>query len=56
VERKELLMQACHSVHEIEFVGDETLSPGSTIIESESGVVDASVESKLRLLLPEEAA
>jgi flagellar assembly protein FliH len=55
-ERKEQLMQACNSVHEIEIVGDEQLSPGSTIIESDSGLVDATVESKLRMLLPEDAA
>ncbi|MCH8273671.1 MAG: hypothetical protein IH851_02670 [Armatimonadetes bacterium] len=55
-ERKEDVCASAGSVSEIEMVGDDTLSRGSVIIESESGVVDATVESKLDHIIEGEAA
>jgi flagellar assembly protein FliH len=40
----------------VEIVGDETLSRGSVVVESESGIVDATVETKLQNIQQNEAA
>lgn len=54
--QKDALLQACQSIHEIDLVADDTLSIGSTVIESDSGVIDARVESKLTEIVSENAA
>lgn len=55
-ERKHDVIAAAQSVREVQFVGDDSLSRGSVVIETEEGVVDASVESKANRLLRGEAA
>lgn len=55
-ERKPDVIAAAQSVREVQFVGDDSLSRGSVVIETEEGVVDASVESKALRLLRGEAA
>lgn len=55
-ERRSELLAACAGIQGIEIVGDESLSRGSTIIETEGGVIDATVESKLDNLFQSELA
>lgn len=54
--QKDALLQSCQAIHDVELVSDASLSPGSTIIESESGVVDARIEAKLDVLFEGDAA
>lgn len=55
-EKRNELLAACASIQGIEIVGDEALSRGSTIIETEGGVIDATVETKLDHIFRPEAA
>lgn len=55
-EKKSELLAACASIQGVEIVGDDALSRGSTIIETEGGVIDATVETKLDQIFREEAA
>ncbi len=50
------VVASARSVNEVQFVGDDSLSRGSVIIETEEGVVDASVESQALRLFRGEAA
>ncbi|GIV01812.1 MAG: hypothetical protein KatS3mg015_0642 [Fimbriimonadales bacterium] len=54
-QKKEELLAACANIQGIEIVGDESLSRGSTIVETEGGLIDATVESKVDALLGEAA-
>lgn len=55
-EKRNELLAACATIQGIEIVGDEALSRGSTIIETDSGVIDATVETKLDQIFRPEAA
>ena len=55
-EKKNELLAACAGVQNIEIVGDDVLSRGSTMIETDGGVIDATVETKLDQFFREEAA
>lgn len=54
-QKRDDLLAACANLQGIEIVGDEGLSRGSTIVETEGGLIDATVESKLDALLGEAA-
>lgn len=55
-ENKEYVLQACQFVSDVEIVGDESLTPGSTVVESDSGVIDCRIEAKLDAINSNEAA
>lgn len=55
-ERRAEVIAAGQSVHEVQFVGDESLPRGSVVIETEEGVIDASVDSKAQRIFRGEAA
>lgn len=47
------ILSASAGIRQLEIVGDETLSRGSTIIECDNGIIDATVQAKLSNLLPQ---
>lgn len=55
-ERRAEVIAAGQSVHEVQFVGDDSLPRGSVVIETEEGVIDASVDSKAQRIFRGEAA
>lgn len=55
-EKRNELLAACAGIQGIEIVGDDALSRGSTMIETDGGVIDATVETKLDHIFREEAA
>jgi flagellar assembly protein FliH len=55
-ENQPAVVSAARAIPEIQFVGDDSLPRGSVIIETESGVVDATAATKANRLLSEDAA
>lgn len=54
-ENRDKVLASAGNIRNITFLVDESLSPGSLVIESENGVVQASVESRVDSVLKEAA-